>query len=138
MYATQQQMIDRFGEDELIQLTDRANAGVIDPQVLDQALADADATINDYLAGRYNLPLAVVPSSLSRLACDLARYFLYDDHPSEAVRQRYEDAVKFFDAVAKGAIKLGVDAADQAAPVAGTPEVSAPDRIFNHTNLEDY
>jgi phage gp36-like protein len=140
LYATKQNMIDRFAEQELIQLTDRANppAGAIDDTVLNKALADADATINDHLQGRYALPLSVVPLSLERMACELARYYLYDDHPTDTVRTKYEDAIKFLEAVSKGVIKLGVDAQDQSAPVVGTPQTAAPERQFNQETLKDF
>lgn len=108
-YCTMQDLIDRFGEDELIQLTDRANLGVIDDSVLNQAIADADAEINGYLAN-YSLPLATVPIVLVRSACDIARYFLYDDAATEQVTKRHDDVLKFLGQVAKGTISLGVDA----------------------------
>ena len=61
-YATQADMLVRFGEPELIQLTDRFDAplGLIDPDVLGQALARADGEIDSYIAARVSLPLAAV------------------------------------------------------------------------------
>lgn len=140
MYATKQNLITRFGEEELRQLTDRTlpPSGAIVDSVLDQALTDATATINDHLQGRYTLPLTVIPSSLERLACDLARFYLYDDHPTETVRAKYDDAIKFLEALARGTIKLGVDGTNQSAPVIGTPQVSAPERVFTHKTLKEF
>ncbi|MBL4757578.1 MAG: DUF1320 family protein, partial [Rhizobiales bacterium] len=45
-YATQAQLLDRYGTRMLISLTDRAKpaTGVIDTSVVDRALADTDAT----------------------------------------------------------------------------------------------
>lgn len=40
---------------------------------------------------------------------DLARYFAWPDQPSEEVRARYEDAVKFLEMVSTGKIKLVVE-----------------------------
>jgi phage gp36-like protein len=108
-YATQQNMIDRFGSKELIELTDRANIGVIDATVLGNVLADADAEINTYLTGRYALPLATTPPVLTKFACDVARYQLYDVRASEQVKARYDDAIKFFKLLANGGISLGLD-----------------------------
>ncbi|MEG0323803.1 MAG: phage protein Gp36 family protein, partial [Raoultibacter sp.] len=39
---------------------------------------------------------------------DLARYFAWPDQPSEEVRTRYEDAIKFLELVSIGKIKLVV------------------------------
>lgn len=135
-YATQQDMVDRFAESELIQLTDRDGTGTIGATVLSQALADADAKVDGYLAGRYTLPLATVPKSLTRIACDVARYYLYDNHATDEVRRRYEDAEKFLIALGKGDVTLGPDPADVAD--VGSPEVSTPGRIFTHDTMQDY
>jgi phage gp36-like protein len=137
-YATEQDLIDRYGEEELIQLTDRANVGAIDSAVLARAIADADAEIEGYLVGRYALPLASVPPLLARLACDIARYHLYDDAPLEQVRTRYEDARAHLKGIANGTVQLGLPASAGAAPVSGSPEVDAPDRVFSRDTLERY
>ena len=65
MYATRQDMISRFGEEEIRLLTDRdGSAGAIVDAVLDQVLADASAEIDGYIGGRYRLPLVTVPQIL--------------------------------------------------------------------------
>lgn len=139
-YATQQDLIDRYGEEELVQLTDRTDPpqGAIDATVVARALADADHEINGYLAARYALPLASTPQVLVRLACDIARYRLYDDRATEAVTQRYRDAARFLEAIAKGQVNLGLDAANQAPASSGGPQHSAPGRIFTGDTLADY
>lgn len=135
-YCTQANFEDRFGEQELIQLTDRAipPLGVVDTTVLAGALADADAEIDAYLSGRYSLPLDPVPSVLIRIAADIARYRLYDDRATEEVRNRYTDALKFLMSIAKGEIALGANPP----PAAGAPEYSTPGRVFTAETLESY
>lgn len=105
-YATQADLVDRFGEPELAQRTDRTNGAVIDTVVLGRALADADAEIDSYLATRYTLPLASTPVVITRLACDMTRYRLYDDGVSETVRVRYQDAVSLLKRLASGEVQL--------------------------------
>ncbi|MCK4099992.1 phage protein Gp36 family protein, partial [Acinetobacter radioresistens] len=39
------------------------------------------------------------PSNLNRMACDIARYRLYYQQPTEEVRNRYKDAIKFLERV---------------------------------------
>ena len=130
-YATQQDLIDRFGQQELIQLTDRTHSGSIDAAVSGKALADADDAINDRISTSYTLPLANVPRSFKRLAADIARYFLYEDRATEQVTKRHDDAIKFFDAVRDGKIKLGPDASDVEPAQTGGPSVDAGDRTFS-------
>ncbi len=134
-YAAQTDMVARFGTEELIQLTDRSNAGAIDATVLDQALGDANAEIDLYLA-RYNPPLITVPPMLTVVACDIARYRLYDDVPTDAVRDRYNAAVAKLRDIAQGRIDLGLS---DGTPVAtGQPQIDAPDRIWSDATLKDY
>jgi len=70
-YATSDDLAARFGATELDQLADRNGDGLPDDGVVQGALADADAEIDAYLAGRYPLPLAHVPPVLARIACDM-------------------------------------------------------------------
>src|SRR3546814_7856245 len=76
LYASVQDLINRFTEAELIQVTDETGTGVVDQARVDQALAAASATIDSYLRPRYRLPLASVPVRLIDLACDIARFLL--------------------------------------------------------------
>lgn len=118
-YATAQDLIDRYGEDELVHITDRLGSGQIDAAVVSGALADAEAIIDGYLAGRYPLPLASVPPNLVLLACTLARYQLWANRASEEIRQRYEDAIRYLERVASGSILLKMDASGLPDPVQG-------------------
>jgi phage gp36-like protein len=117
-YAAQADLEARFGADELTQLTDRVGAGVPDAGIVARALADADAEIDGYLASRYALPLATVPPVLARIACDIARYRLWEDRASEEVRLRYEDARRTLESIAKGQVSLGLPAANAAPALA--------------------
>jgi len=52
-YCTLQDLRDRYGDDEIIQLTDRANIGTIDQTVVDRAIADADGEIDGFVGPRW-------------------------------------------------------------------------------------
>ena len=120
-YATAQDMLQRFGADELRQLTDRALPllGEIDQGVLGRALADADGVIDRHLGARYALPLAVpYPADLVRLACDIARYMLHDMSAPELVRDHYDDALRTLREMADGKLPL-IDADGAIVPVKG-------------------
>jgi phage gp36-like protein len=133
-YANIDNMIARFGADEVVKLTDRNFTGVIDAGVLAGALAEADAEIDPYLAPHYLLPLASVPRILTGYACDIARYRLCGAGVTETeqVRNRYTDAVKFLTAVAHGKLGLGLDFANHAAQPANTVQFSMPgNRVFD-------
>jgi len=139
-YATKANMIARFGEDEVIALTDRSDIGAVDDTVLAGALAEADAEIEPYLASRYSLPLTNVPKVLAGFACDIARYRLCGAGVTETdeVRNRYKDAIRFLENVMNGKIALGLDAVGVAPAAPATVQVSAPARVFDSDALDGY
>lgn len=134
-YCVKADMVSRFSEVELIQLTDRDDLGVINDTVLDLSIDDASAEIDGYL-GKYTLPLVTVPLSLTRISCDIARYYLYDDMvPSEGVvKQRFEDALKFLRAVAKGDISLGVDDSGDSPEASDGATMTSGGRVFSRND----
>jgi len=137
-YATQADLETRFSTEELAQRTDRIDGSVIDADVVARALADAEAEIDGYLAKRYQLPLATVPPMLARLACDIARYYLYDDCVIEVVRKRYEDSVRLLKALASGEVTLDAAVILEAAPSGIAVTSRSPERVFNADRLADY
>lgn len=127
-YASQDQLIDRYGSQLLVDLTDRAETatGVIDAAVVTAALEAADAMIDGYLAGTYALPLATVPPLVSDLASAIAIWRLHTGIPGEKIKADYEDARRSLEQISKGTIKLSV--AGIAAPGTGTSGVQVVDR----------
>lgn len=137
-YATKEDMIARFGEDELIQISDRDGTGAFSDVNFAQAQKDGDGEIDSYLQGRYPLPLVHVPTALCRIACDLYRYYLYSPRTTEEVEKRYDNAVKFLKSIAKGEVNLGLAVDAQPASTAAPVRVSTPERIFTQDRLKDY
>ncbi len=138
-YATQADLVDRFGELELIQRTNRTGGQTIDTTVLGRALADADAEIDGYLATRYQLPLASTPPVLVRLGADIARYRLSDKGITDTVRQRYEDSVSLLKRMASGDVQLAGVAVVVAPGGSGNAvAVRTPVRIFGPEQLQGY
>lgn len=138
-YATQQDLIDRFGETEIQQLTDADNTGIIDSAALAKTLTDTDAQINAYLLTVYTLPFATTPAALVRIACDIARYHLYDVRASDLVKERYDAAIDFLKNVSRGIASLGKDADTQSsAATSGGVKLVANDRVFSRKTLSDY
>ena len=137
-YATQQALVDRFGELEILQLTARDTVGSIDAEVVASALADADELIDSYIAARAALPLATVPERLVRVAGDIARYFLHADAPTEQVRTAYKDSLTWLRDVAAGKATLGDDGVTAAGPASATIEFVGDDRLMSRTGLKDF
>jgi phage gp36-like protein len=130
-YCTLQDLIDEFTEAELIQLTDEAGAGVVDTVTVDKAIARADRTINRYLAGRNELPLA--DDEVVDLACDIARYYLYADQVPAHVQKRFDDAVKALEKMAARKIAVVDTAGTEATESAAAPEMESSVSVFGRS-----
>lgn len=139
-YTTQGELATRFGETELVSLTDRADppSGVVDVTVVARAIADAQAEIDGYLRARYALPIQAAVPDLTRVASDVARYRLYADRPTEEVRRRYEDAVAHLRRISSGEVQLALDTTQAPVAVASGPQFVAPPRTFTHKTLRDF
>jgi len=107
MYATQADLIERFGTEEITDVSGDGS-GTLDSTRVARALADADAEIDASLAGRYTLPLAEVPALLKRLACDLAREALYLGPAPEHIVERAKQARAMLAAIAAGKMRFEV------------------------------
>lgn len=139
-YATQQDMIDRFGEDHLIQVTSDAGEA-LDAVAVDRALLDASAVIDGYLQARYRLPLADPPALLRIHACNIAMYQLLVLRPLGDVddaRKRYDDAVSFLTRVAEGKVSIGPTDDGAPAPEHGAPRLAGPVRVFGRHTLTGF
>jgi phage gp36-like protein len=136
-YATQSDLEERFGAAELVMLTDRSEppTGAADAAVVTRALADADAEINAYLSARYPVPLSPAPTVLVRIACDVARYFLYEDRVTDLVRKRYEDALDLLKGIAAGKVSIGPDPDGAQPPVSGGASFSGQQRVFGRDTM---
>ncbi len=139
-YATKADMLKRFGEAELIALTDRENAGVVADSLVADAIASAEGEINPYLQAQYALPLTDVPIVVRDFTCDVARYRLCGGEvvETEEVRTRYEDAIAFFRRVAEGKVSLGLTLANQPTPSVGMVQSVNADRVLSQGSLADY
>jgi phage gp36-like protein len=110
-YAKVKDFTAHFGDDEALQLTDLANQGQADNTLLLLSLQDAADEINSYLSRAYKLPLPVsaIVAPLIRVSCDVARYRLYKDRPTEEVTTRYKLAMSWLKDVAQGTAVIVFD-----------------------------
>jgi len=137
VYVTLAELIERFGETVLKQLADRDGDDAIDTDVTDRAIADAAALIDGYLKVRYQLPLASVPPMLKPIAADIVFYHLHPHGAPEEVRNRYRDAIRQLEGLAKGTLRLDVDGAEPTAP-GERPKVQSATRLFLRDDMEGF
>ncbi len=107
MYATRDDLIDRFGATDIQNLERRLSAdNQPDPSISERAIADAEEEANGYIGVRNTLPLPTTPEALRKAICDMARYALYTNKPLEEVTKRYELALTWLKRVADGKVIL--------------------------------
>ena len=110
-YVTPTDLLDEFGEREMVSLTDVAadRTGEFVPAVAQRGCDRANAELGAALAARYKLPLASVPELLRYLARDLAHFYLYQTEPPSWVQVRFDTARKTLRDIQTGALPLGID-----------------------------
>lgn len=121
MYATAVAMQRKFGERELIQLTDTEQPyqNVINMEKLNAAMQEANSEIDAYAGSRYALPLHIIPPFLVEIGCNLARYYAVTGDLSEndPIKNRYESSIKTLTKISKGELTLGSSPAGESKPV---------------------
>ncbi|MGB0695371.1 MAG: gp436 family protein [Rhodospirillaceae bacterium] len=139
-YATRSDMEVKFGATELALITDRSAGAEIDDAVLNAALGSAAAEIDAALRVRYRLPIASPQPLLKDIACDLARYALYDNQPSETVVDRAKTARAQLAKLSDGTMHLDAEEASKGsgASTGGGVRFSPGVRVFTSDALAGY
>ncbi|MRJ41192.1 MULTISPECIES: gp436 family protein [Idiomarina] len=137
-YCLVTDLVARYSEAELIALTDRAGSGAVDQSVAQHAIDDASALIDGYLLGRYELPLQPVPSVLTPICADIARYQLYDNEAPTVVTKRYETAIAFLKSVGKGEVTLGIHTDGGSPGSTDLPEIQSGGNVFNRNKSKGF
>lgn len=150
MYLTVAEFIDRYTQREAVMLSADVGSNVVNTARLERGLADASATVDGYLGRRFALPLLsaatlqpVVPDVVKRLTGDIARYLLTGTHvrETEAIRNRYKDAVTELKAIADGQATVGVElalASSASAPSGGASAVRSGSAQFGSDGWAGY
>lgn len=109
------------------------------------AIADACAEIDGYLAKRYRVPFSRTPQVLCKFAKDMAVYNLVsrtgidEGEREKTFLNRYNAAVKFLLDVAKGIISIGVDEEEKGnGGAANGFRMQSSDRVFSRSSMKGW
>ncbi len=100
-----------LGDDYIEDLEERRTA--LTP-LAEQAVSDAEAEIDGYLAKRYKVPFTKTPGVINKFAKDIALYNLVsrkgvdESDREKTYLTRYNSAISFLTKVAEGKIDIGV------------------------------
>lgn len=141
-YTSLENLVAKFGTRHLVNLTDRDEepTGEINAAILAAAIEDAAALIDGYLAGRFQLPLAVVPPLVESLAEKIVIKELHVYGAPQDVNEDYERALKMLQKINEGTIKLPVAEVSQEPAQTGSNGVKTTDRPrpFTASNLSGF
>lgn len=140
-YATLAQMTERYSAAMLVALTDRAEVatGLVDSDIVERALSEADAMIDGYLAGRYALPLSATPPFLSDLAQAIAIWKLHLSEPDPKVTKDYDQALRSLRDIASGALRIpGAAGLEPAATGGSGARITDRERPLTADNMKGF
>ena len=137
MFATAEDMKARYGERELVELTDQDGWHAQTIAAINVKLADATHDATGYVAKYYApAPDMPVPPLLTKLVCEIAFAQLHKN-PSEAIEKRETRARATLKDISTGLVKI--DQGEQKIP-ARRGAVIVPDRqrTFSRDSLADF
>lgn len=137
MYATLDDMTTRFGQQELLELTDAAMTGNVDTNEVDTALGDATELVNGYIAARYRVPLSPVPDMVRRWCCDIARFYLHKVAVPDAVKAGHDAALQGLREVARGVVQLQATGVETAG-ASGETVLAVGSRTFTDGSMRGF
>ena len=138
MYCALSDILKQIPEEVILQLTDDANMGVVNQEVVDEAIANAGAVIDGYCSARYTIPFATVPAIIKPIAVDLAVYNLYArrvETMPDVREANQKNAIKLLSDISRGTIRLGAEAATAGVQPQQSPMVTSATRIFTRNKL---
>jgi len=140
-YSTKADLIRQYGAELIKQLADRDNSGDADNELIDGAIAQADAMIDGYLRIGYSVPLATAPDEIKAASMAIAFYKLWTSERPLHVRQDFEDTRAYLRDLSLGKASLSdpTIAPATSGGVAGLALADPDDdRTFSRSTLADF
>jgi phage gp36-like protein len=140
-YASVDQLKAGIPVGDLSLLTDFEGADTPSDLRLEQALDDATAEINTYIAKAVTLPLADPPHILTVICRDLAMHRLYVNlgHDSDVQKTLRKDAISTLKNIANGDTAIGDDGDGVSALTSpGVAMTDGPERQFTRDSLKGF
>ncbi len=111
-------------------------------QRIDDAVADAVAVIDGYLAKRGYLPLDPVPPMVSVWCRAITRYYLHQNNSGtddkDPIVRDYKDALRFLQLTADGKFSLGADDTVENSPNAVEIQIDSDPKVFGRDQLKAF
>ncbi len=131
--------------DEYIEDEDERQAKI--EAIASDAVADACAEIDGYLAKRYSLPFTRTPKVLNKLAKDIAAYNMVsragidESDRDKTFLNRYNAAIKFLTMIAEGKASVGLEDGDgtgDSSAAADGFRMRSSERLFSRASMKGW
>ena len=135
-YASEADLVTRFGAQEITANADRDQDGEIDEAVIEAALADPDNEIDAEDGRRYATPITPVPPILLTIACAIARAGLFTSEAPEIVLANLKSARAMLKRIGDGDMQLDAPAPAAAADTAGEVLTEMSEKRFTRDSMK--
>ena len=108
MYITTDEVVEQLTEKAVAQFTDDVSGQAVNYELLTEIIVNSSGLIDNYLRGRYRLPLNNEHYILKAICLELVKYELYKRRGKipDAVKEAYTEAVERLKAIQKRDIVL--------------------------------
>lgn len=132
-----------ISEQQMIELTDDKQLGVVDMTVFTEIRDDAQALIEGYTRGKYPDGFSETPRVIKKLAKELTLYECRKRRPNTVSEQMEKDQagrIKLLEAIQKGTVNLGVEQTAEEVAATGSFKTNktSSDRMFPKSELDKY
>lgn len=113
-------------------------------KICEEAVEDACAEIDGYLAKRYSVPFKKTPQVINKFAKDISVYNLVsrtgidESDREKTFLNRYNAAIKFLLDVAKGIISIGVEEKGGSSEAANGFKMKSSGRVFSRDSMRGW
>ncbi len=143
-YCEKADLLLVMSTDLLVALTDVEGDDIVNENVLARAIADADAEINFYLAGLFDIPISPVPDIIRSFSANITVYKLSITRSGGAKPDqllRYEQIIQKLQDISAGKIRLNSidpEGALESSTSSGAVTYYAGTRVFTDDSLGGY
>lgn len=145
-YCTLSDLENQISESALIDITyeitgEEGEVPAIDEDIINAAIADADAEIDAYLYGKYTVPIDPVPTIIAKISVDFTIYRLSGRRGlpvPEDRKQQYENGVRLLKDIQRGIATIGTSTPTTSSDSGPVSTTTASDRIFTATTLANF
>ena len=133
----------KIDNDQIIAMTDDVSTGIVDQNVIDAVILEADEQIDSYVGKVKTVPLLPVPGIIKNISVTISiwKLFVRRGSPDEVRESEYKAALKTLENIALRNQTLGDDEATlpdestEGGPVSSNDEC---DRTFNKSTLSGF